>query len=176
MAIRPNWDARHVLSALQAISWEGPTWRVHDRKYPPADPGGSLRVPGRYHTGWPTLYLARTKAIALGERQRHLDAALLQRLATIRITRIDVVLEAVLDCRDPALLGVTLEDLIDDRDFEVPRALGAAAVALGVEGLLVPTATRIDVRAGNLVVFPANLRASSCLEPGPFEDPRLRMA
>jgi hypothetical protein len=174
MPAPPDWNPQRILQGLQAVPWSGRAFRVHDRKYPAADPGGSLRVPGRYHIDRPTLYLAVTKAIALGERQRHLDAALLPRLATIRITELAVSLDVVLDCRDPSVLRVQLADLLHDQDFDVPRAIGAAARGLNVEAILVPSATLIDAHAGNLVVFTENLRATSRLEVVRFEDPRLR--
>jgi hypothetical protein len=134
---------------------------------------------GRYHRGsdvyleheaWAALYLACGRDVALAEVVRHLSPTLWRRLATYRLTEVRVELAAVLDCRDPEPLGLTADDLLHDTDYGVTQALGAAVLALGLEGLLVPSATRLG---DNLVVFPTNRRGRSSLVAGSYVDPRL---
>jgi hypothetical protein len=59
---------------------------------------------------------------------------------------------------------------VHDTDYEATQAIGAAAFADGLEGLLVPSATRLG---DNLILFPDNLRAGSRIEVVSSRDPRL---
>jgi hypothetical protein len=77
---------------------------------------------------------------------------------------------AVLDCRDPATLGLRFDDLVHDTDYEATQAIGAAAFADGLEGLLVASATRLG---DNVIPFPDNLRSGFRIEVVSCGDPRL---
>jgi hypothetical protein len=59
---------------------------------------------------------------------------------------------------------------VHDTDYETTQALGAAANSRGLEGLLVPSATRLG---DNLIVFPHNLRSESRIDVVSSRDPRL---
>ncbi len=87
-----------------------------------------------------------------------------------RLSELSVRVRAVLDCRDPAPLGLPFDDLVHDTDYGAARAIGAAAFADGLEGLLVPSATRLG---DNLILFPDNLRADFRIEVVSSRDPRL---
>ncbi|MEA2598049.1 MAG: hypothetical protein QOF01_4518 [Thermomicrobiales bacterium] len=57
-------------------------------------------------------------------------------------------------------LGLTEDDLLNDVDYSVGQALAAAAVELGFEGMLVPSATRLG---DNLIDFPHLVRSDTVL-------------
>ena len=159
--------------------WRGTAWRMHARRYAPLDPGGALLFSGRYHRGrdrfppdetWPALYLALGPEICLGEVLRHLTPERLSRLNDYRLSEIALDLTATLDCRDATAFGLPHDALLHDTDHRVTQELAAAAVAHGVEGLPVPSATLLG---DNLVVFPASLGSGSRLEAVAARDPRL---
>jgi RES domain-containing protein len=154
-----GWDARTAIAQFPVITWQGSAWRIHRQRYLATDPGGSLKVSGRYHRGtdrfaaaeaWPALYLALGPETALGELIRHITPELLPHLHGYHISEVSVTLTRVADCRDATRLGVTSATMLDDQDYSVTQQLGAAANAVGLEGLLVPSATSLG---DNLVVF-----------------------
>lgn len=91
-------------------------------------------------------------------------------LNTYRITEVRVQLSEIIDCREIAARGISLDNLLNDHDYTMSQRLGAAVLATGAEGLLVPSATRLG---DNLVVFPTNLRPESVLEVIASRDPVL---
>ncbi|HUF54711.1 MAG TPA: hypothetical protein VMR52_13235 [Dehalococcoidia bacterium] len=106
---------------------------MHRRTYGPTDSGGALLVSGRYHRApdqfprsevWVALYLALSPEVSLGEVVRHFAPQLLPQLNEYRLSEIDVALEAVLDCRDAAALGLSPEDLTCDYDFAMTQEVG----------------------------------------------------
>ena len=103
----------------------------------------------------------------MGEIERNRRTA---PLGAYRFTEIWAQLEAVLDCRDLQALHVTEADLLDDTDYSTPQALARAARDFGVEGMLVPSATRLG---DNLIVFPDRVRAGSVLVEVRSIDPNL---
>ncbi len=152
---------------------------MHKRRYPPADPGGSIKVSGRYNRGFDrfsedesfgALYLATGPEICLGEVYRHITPELLPSLNNYRLSELSVRLSAVLDCRNPKAMGLSLNDLTHDTDYEVTQSIGAAAYGEGFEGALVPSATRLG---DNLVLFPDRLGADSTITVVSSRDPRL---
>lgn len=174
-----DWDAVAALASCPIVSWRGPAWRIHRQRYAATDPGGSLKVSGRYHRGadrfapeqtWPALYLALSPEAALGELVRHITPELLPHLNGFRISEIAVTLSHIADCRDAIRLGVPPATMVDDFDYSVTQDLGAAAYAAGLEGLLVPSATALG---DNLVVFTSQLRDDAKLEIVGSRDPRL---
>lgn len=174
-----GWNARTALGKIQAASWKGLAWRFHRRMYGGTDSGGALLVSGRYHRApdqfprsevWSALYLALSPEGSLGEVIRHFTPLVLPQLNEYRLSEIEVELEAVLDCRDAAALGLSPQDLIRDSDFAITQEIAAATIAQGAEGILVPSATGLG---DNLVVFPAQLRSGSRLAVAGNRDPRL---
>jgi hypothetical protein len=171
-----GWEPRLAVASCDVIQLKQSIWRGHRRRYEALDHGGSLRQSGRFHRApsdfpaeqtWPCLYTALDLAVALGELQRNIRP---HEFGDYRFTEIWAQLEAVLDCRDLAALALSIEDLLAARDYSVGQALAAAACDLGVEGLLVPSATRLG---DNLIVFPHLLRPESVLVAVRAIDPRL---
>lgn len=174
-----DWNADDAIARCPVVSWQGHAWRIHRQHYAADDPGGSLRVSGRYHRGmdlfrpedvWPALYLALRPETALGELVRHVTPALLPHLNGYRISELSVRLAAVADCRDASRLGVHADIVLNDRDYTVTQQLGAAVVTARLEGMLVPSATNLG---DNLIIFPEVLRESSELRVVTSRDPRL---
>jgi RES domain-containing protein len=174
-----EWDGRAAVERCRRVSFRGAAWRAHKRRYSPLDDTGTRIVSGRYHRApdqfppslcWSALYLALAPEIALGEIIRHMTPESFPALDNFRITEVSVVLLDVLDCRDPAVLGIPLELFWDDYAGELPQALARAALEQGVEALQVPSATRMG---DNLVVFTENLRPESKLLVVGGRDPHL---
>lgn len=182
VADQEAWAAAAV-AACPVVPWRGPAWRFHKRRYAADDPAGSLHYPGRFHRGWPTLYLSLRSHIAQGEVSRHLTPRTIPLLRDgYRLTEFWLELDAVLvcctmpDCVESLVPGVTRDDLCRDTDFQAgPLAssqhLGAAALARGVEGMIVPTCT--GYAGGNLVLFPLQVRAGSVVRIVRSEGPTL---
>lgn len=175
------WAAELAASPIGA--WRGTAWRFHRRRYAADDPSGSLRFPGRFHRGWPALYLSLRSHVAQGEISRHLtrDTFPLLRDA-YRLTEFRVVLEDVHffaeppDFLDSTLATISGGDLCRDVDFAaaepiVGQRLAAAAFDRGTEGILVPSCT--GYAGGNLVLFPGHLRHGSRVDIVRSEDPTL---
>lgn len=170
-----------ALAASPVIPWQGHAWRMHKRRYNPDDPGGSRKVSGRFHRGldrftedqaWSALYMSLAAEASLGEILRHsfADIGLLSELNNYRLSEFLIHLNAVVDCRTVAShrhLGSWFEH---PTDYSVSQSFGAAALAMGAEGLLVPSATRLG---DNLVVFPTQLRSDSRLDVIGSRDPVL---
>lgn len=106
-------------------------------------------------------------AVALGELQRNVRS---HDYGDYRLTEIWVQLEAILDCRDTDFLGLSLDNLLNDRDYPPGQTVAAAAIDLGAEGILVPSATRLG---DNLIIFPRLVRPSSVLAVVRSIDPHL---
>jgi RES domain-containing protein len=174
-----HWDADSAIQHCPTIAWRGSAWRIHRQKYDATDPGGSLKVSGRYHRGldrypsnqvWPALYLALSPETCMGELIRHVSPDMLPAMNSFRLSQLLVRLSRVLDCRDTSLLDLSIDDLCNDIDYQITQQLGAAAAAGGYEGLLVPSATRLG---DNLIVFPLNLQPASTIETVSSREPRL---
>jgi hypothetical protein len=164
-----------VLQQCPILDWQGDVWRVHTRRYPATDPGGSLRFQARWHRGgkefppeqaMATLYTAVSDAVATWEYIRHSrrDSAdeMWLRFATVTLSRLRLRLASVLDLRDLAHTGISHADVLG-ADYLLPQAIGAAAYVQGLEGLLVPTATGVGEagRDYNVIVYTGNLRDGS---------------
>jgi RES domain-containing protein len=156
-----------VVASRPRIEWQGRVWRVHHRRYAATDPGGSLRVSGRYNRGrdryplaecWPALYTALAPEVALAEIVRHVTPATLPALANRCLSEVEASLSDVLDAR--AASGIPTPGLLDDYEYAVPQELACAAIAAGSEALLVPSATTLG---DNLIVFVSRLARASTL-------------
>lgn len=176
MALPPGWDAATAVANCPVGAWWGEAWRAHAPSYHATDAGGARRKSGRYHRApdlfpdgpvWAVLYLALGRDVCLGEVIRNVSALPVR---SYRLTRLGIELAAVLDCRDVAALGLTLDDLVNNADYDTPQHLAAAAFALGVEGMLVPSATLIG---DNLIVFVDRLRPDSRIEVLDSVEPNL---
>lgn len=164
-------DVAAAVARLSVVFWRGHVWRGHSRRYAGDDPGGSLRVSGRWHRGgdqfpleqsWPVLYTTLERDTYVLEMLRHLpwddpqEAKL--KIKSLRRSRLLIELSRVVDCRDPRLMGLTETDLCHDTDYHLTQAIGAAALASGAEGILVPSVTRTG---DNLIIFTSQLQADS---------------
>lgn len=174
-----TWDATQSVAACAIVAWQGHAWRMHKRKYLATDAAGSWKVSGRYNQGidlfsdseaWHAFYLALGAEVCLGEILRHIEPEILPSLNDYRMTELAVQLSTVLDCRDLVALGLGPADLWHDTDCRVPRRLARAAIARGVEGMLVPSATRLG---DNLIVFSDQLCADASIEIVGARDPAL---
>jgi hypothetical protein len=176
-----------VFQVCPVVAWSGDVWRVHTRRYPATDPGGSLRSQGRWHRGGPTfppdqifaaLYTAASDAVATWEIIRHARAAtaaaMWLRFTSVNVSRLHIRLTAMLDLRDPAPAGLDL-DALTDPDYLLPQAIAAEASARKLEGLLVPSATGVGEqgRDFNVVIFTGNLRPGSEITLVDTKTPRL---
>ncbi|MPZ14104.1 MAG: RES domain-containing protein [Chloroflexi bacterium] len=179
MSAPSGWDADEQFARQRLAAWKGHVWRFHWRMYAATDHGGSLRFSARYNRGadqfppertWPALYVALSPEICLGEILRRLRPEDLANLNEYRLTELEIRLNATLDCRDPEAIGLSLGDLVDDRDFSVTQQIAAAAIARGAEGVLVHSATGLG---DNLVIFPNQLSPTSVLTVISGRDPRL---
>ena len=115
MPIPENWDAADAVAACPVLNWTNHLWRMHNRKYPATDPGGSLKTSGRYHKGldrypkdqiFPALYLSTSADIVLAELLRHVTAEVLPTLNNRRRSELLARLEVIIDCRDHVGLGL----------------------------------------------------------------------
>ena len=164
-----GWSASRAVAACPVIPWVGQVYRFHSRRYDATDPGGSLLYSGRYHDGWSALYTCVRAEAAVGEFLRHSSPGALGRLIIMRLTRLSVDVGAILDCRDTVAMGLTLDDIVHDTDYVLTQQIGAASLALGVEGILVPSATLLGE---NLVLWVSQFRPTSRIEVLSSEDPR----
>lgn len=174
-----GWDAASAVAACPVLEWEGRAWRMHKRRYAADDPGGARKVSGRYNLGldqfpeeraFGALYLALAPETCLGEITRHIAPVGIASLNDYDLSELSVSAGKVADSRDHEPLGLCPDNLLDDFDLSVTRALGAAAFESGLEGLLVVSATRLG---DNLVLFPENLRPGSYVEAVSSREPHL---
>ena len=179
MPVPEGWDAEAALGACPVVEWEGHLWRMHKRRYRAEDPGGARLVSGRYNRAldrfsegetFPALYLASAPEICLGEIYRHITPELLPSLNDFRLSELSVSLQEVADCRDHSALSLTPAHLVHDTDYQATQYLGVAANSRGLEGLLVPSATRLG---DNLILFTQNLLDGSRIALVSSHDPRL---
>jgi RES domain-containing protein len=138
----------------------GEVWRHLAPKYDARSGEGARIRGGRFNPpeSYPVLYLCLTRPCAVAELRKMGERQVigLDGLLPRRAVRFDVQLGAVLDlCANEvrAHLDVTLGDLSSE-DLTVCREIGVAAHARGLQGLLAPSATGVDVV---LALFPANL-------------------
>jgi RES domain-containing protein len=172
-------DLAASLERARIAPWRGAAWRFHRARFAAEDSSGSLRVSGRYNRGldlfqrdetWPALYLGLGRDVCIGEIVRHSTAETLPYLNDYLLSTLELKLSAVLDCRDLAGVGLEERRILQDTDLRPAQALAAAAIAMGSEALLVPSATRLG---DNLIVFTATLRPDSNIQVAKSEPARL---
>lgn len=118
------------------------------RRSPPHRLGASA-----VRSGVSALYTSLAPEVAIWEVVRRSAAQNLAYLQNNVLTELAVELTQVLDCSDPATMGLTPADLTG-LDHRPCQELAAGAEARGYEGLLVPSAALPGV---NLVLLPRNL-------------------
>ena len=159
-----------VLRIGRIVAWSGTTWRIHGATWDPDDPGGSLVESGRWNRAedlfprseiFPVLYTSSAPGLADWEFIAHSRRAdpdqMWRRFRTAQRSRFQVSMPSALDLRDPASVGLTLDDLtqIGPAGYQLPQAIAAAAYAQRYTGLLAPSATKMGDLAGdhNVMVF-----------------------
>lgn len=154
----------------RVIPWIGRVWRIHQDAWAADDPGGSLVGSGRWNRGldlvpppeaFPALYTATAPGVADWELIRHSRRSdadeMWRRFVRAQRTWLDIAVPSALDLRDPASVGLTRDDLLGDGvdAYLLPQAIGAAAYAQGLTGILAPSATAMGQTSGdyNVIVF-----------------------
>lgn len=148
-------------------------WRAHKRRYDATDYGGTLLASGRWHVAkqdpdyvsgpaWPALYTSLDLATCAFEVQRIITrgGGSIDTLRDYRYSELSVRLQVVIDSSDPAQLGLTAEDLLQEGNYAIPRAVALAGRVVEAEALLVPSASRIG---HNLIIFPDLKRQGSVI-------------
>jgi RES domain-containing protein len=141
-------------------------YRHHAGAYPPLSGDGAKRFGGRWNPpgSFPVIYTALDEPTALAElaKSASRSAIPVEKLRDRRIAVIQVVLAKILDLTDPvvrATLGVELGDILAE-DPTTAQRLGAAAHALGYEGVLAPSAASQGV---TLAIFADNRSPTSTI-------------
>ncbi|HBY45982.1 MAG TPA: RES family NAD+ phosphorylase [Thermomicrobiales bacterium] len=165
-----------MIQACRSSEWHGHAWRHHAAAREATNSAGSIKFSGRYNRGhdqfdpaecWEALYLSLGRDIVLGELIKHLGEdgkPQFPRLRNRRISKLYLELANVVDCRDVSSFGLQKHDLSGDdgsgeeQAYLIGHAIAGAAVLLGHEAMLVPSATLLG---DNVIVFPANPRHSS---------------
>ncbi len=148
----PDWNPVTAIASREVIPFEGRVWRAHGQRYGATSYEGSRRTTGRYNRGpdrfpegpiWPVLYLALGRDVCIAELIRNIEPVALERLNNYRVSELHITLSVIVDCTDLAALGLEEDDLLHDRDWEIP------------------------------LVFPEQLRPSSMIEVINFIEPQL---
>jgi RES domain-containing protein len=170
-----------LLSSLAGSTRRGTFFRSIDLQWllrgTPLSAVGSRLRGGRYNRkgGFEAFYLADTPETALYETEAIFKLAGV--VVGVRqpprvMLSLDYHLQHVLDLREPSVLknlNLTVDDLKQpwkllqaEKRPVLTQRIGAAAHAIDVEGLFVPSA-RVD-NGTNLVIFPDRLRKGSTVE------------
>jgi RES domain-containing protein len=152
---------RAVLAMAPFLSIRGVVTRFvfEKRRTRATSPAGSAKVGGRYNApGTEALYTSFSRATALAEfAQNYTDA---DPIAAASMLSLLVQLNRVIDLSIPSLLQALETDESALTGIRIPRAphiaerIGAAANAVGADGLIAPSAQEPGTR--NLVIFPRN--------------------
>jgi RES domain-containing protein len=154
-----------VFSSLPVTPFDGSVYRivVERLREKILSTEGNRYFPGRYHLVGETgiLYTSMDEKVAIEELSRHAARRMLQeKLAS---GKINLRLRNVLDLTPLSTLrklGITPEDLVSS-DWLIPQALSVQARKVGLQGLIVPSATGLG---RNVVVFENNLGAGCLIE------------
>jgi hypothetical protein len=85
----------------------------------------------------------------------------IESIVSARITMLEIDLPDVVDCRDPNLLGINGDLLLDDVNYSFSHALAMAAMKQKYKGILLQSATRLGFA---LIVLPDNLEPADTYE------------
>jgi RES domain-containing protein len=161
--LREMTDAkfRAVLAAAPSAPIRGVVTRFvfERRRMRATSPAGSAKAGGRYNpAGIEALYTSFTRAAALAEfTQDYLDADPIEVSCMLSLL---VSLDHVVDLTEPVLLNELETDRAEVASVRIPRKvhvaerIGAAANAVGADGLIVWSARSPGMK--NLVIFPTN--------------------
>jgi len=152
-------DSARVYDAKET-TYAGNAWRQIAPQHDPRSGEGARIAGGRFNppNSFPVLYLCLSRPCASAELQRLAERQVvgLNGLLPRRLVQFEVELHTAIDLCERSTrdhLGVTFSDLVNE-DRTICRAIGVAAHARGVQGLLSPSATGVDVV---LALFPENL-------------------
>jgi RES domain-containing protein len=160
----PHADLVGAIAKVTAVSWDGSAYRHVALGRSPLSGEGARLMGGRWNPrgSFAVLYLGLSEESVLAEFERF--AARQGLTAESFLPRAfytyEVSLSQVLDLRQPEVrqhVGLDDSDLTDD-DLTACQAVGDAAHASGLEGILVPGATE---RGDVLAVFIGGLLAGS---------------
>ena len=167
--------AVEILSRAKILPLTLPIWRCHRARYPADSASGSLRISGRFHKAidanpegktWPALYSSCSAAIALGEVIRNIESDFSNRLADLRMTKMEAALSRVLIAHEQSnhhpqfLLGLDFDQVCSTYDYRITQEFARLAREVA-EAILVPSCTRFP--EGNLVIFPDRLESTSTI-------------
>lgn len=128
------------LAEVEPVEWTGDVWRHTLAGYPP----DRRNVHGaRWNPpGVEALYVSLERDTAIAEGDYLIASQPLRPAAKRTVHRLRISLSALVDLTDPVLLealGVDQDALTSD-DHRACQAVGAAAVFLHLDGILVPSA------------------------------------
>jgi RES domain-containing protein len=157
-----------ALEALPAEPFDGSVWRT---TFASRDPlagnfaGGRWDPPGEFEV----LYTSLEPDGSLAEAYHHLSRAPVFSSANVRLTRIRVELERVLNLTvQKTLLSLGIEDaLASQLEYSKSQPIGAAAHFLDFQGILVPSARW---PCQNLVLFLDRLDLNRAIAAGEQRD------
>lgn len=149
-----------ILRRFDARAWSGEVWRHTFADLPVDRP--NTRGARWNPAGVPALYASLDRATALAEAEHMIAMQPLRPRVRRSIHRLHVDLPRVVDLTAPGVLrrlGVDARALASD-DFTRCQAVGAAAAALGLDGIVVPSARS----AGHNVVILLGDRTGPTIE------------
>lgn len=158
----PSLRAILTTAPLLALRTVVTRFVLERRRTRATSPAGSAKTGGRYNpAGVEALYTSFTRATALAEyTQKYSDA---DPIAASSMLSLLVSLDRVVDLTEPALLAELNTDRTEVTSVRIPRKahvaerIGAAANAVGADGLIVWSAQSPGMK--NLVIFPTNATA-----------------
>ncbi len=182
MPLAPHPEFDRVLKTLEsvpAIAWKGECYRAAEERWATTvelfSGKGAQRIGGRWNApGTATVYASLDPEVALKEwlaQAKRAGIPVRSRLP-VAVSWGEVDLQRLVDLTSSltlrrlaprkALLAVEWGLENDAGRESLPQAVGRAALKLGCEALLVPSAV---TRAANLVLFPQALRPGSRVVP-----------
>ena len=128
--------------------------------------GPSFAVGGRYNPAneFGALYLAETPELCWQEKLKYYSGRA-NAVPDQSLGEFEVSILAGLDLTNTQVLkalGIEIEDITRPSDHYIPKMIGAAAWALGIEALLVPSS--VDPAMKNIVIFRDHLQPQSQVE------------
>lgn len=136
----PDRIIAEKLAGLEPLEWSGEVWRHTFADNPPER--RNVRGARWNPSGIEALYVSLARETALAEAEYLMETQPLRPSAKRTLHRLRVSLTSVVDLtnRDVLLsLGVTDEELSSD-DLRACQAVGAAAVFVRLDGIIVPSA------------------------------------
>lgn len=158
MALRPERELEERIATLRPTSWAGLVYRILPNSVDPREP--TVRGARWNRRGVRTIYTSLEEETALAEVRHHLRGEPHRLVKGHRVHRIRVAARALLDLRDPEARSLLeVNTAIAGEDYELSQRIGAGAVLLKHDGLLVPSAR--ETNGTNLVIFLDRVEAAS---------------